>query len=120
MLIQTIADPMTLHAAARNRITVVTQVIGDTVNEPTFSYDGELLNVRTFLGLPGVQFTVLPGAKELTVTFTFSSARGSSYQMSEVLGNPLAHLSPMPPVFPQTLPTGAPAGEVAIFTVIGQ
>lgn len=119
MLIQTIANPMTLHGAAKDRVTIVTRVTGDTVNEPTFSYDGARLDVRQFLGLPGVQFTVLPGAKELALTLTFTSVKGSSYQLAELLGQP-PQLSPLQPIFPQTLPTGAPAGEVAIFTVIGQ
>jgi hypothetical protein len=118
MIIQTITDPMTLHVAAEDRITIVTQVSGDTVNQPTFSYDGNLLDVQQFLGLPGVQFTVRAGAKELALTFTFSSAGGSTYQLSEVLGGPPARLSPLEPVFSQTLPSGAAAGEVAIFTVV--
>ena len=120
MLIQTIANPMTLHAAAGDRVTIVTQVSGETVNEPTFSYNGARLQVRQFLGLPGVQFTVLPGAKELSLTCMFTSANGGSYRLSEILANLPHRLTPLEPAFPQTLPTGAPAGEVAIFTVIGQ
>jgi hypothetical protein len=119
MLIQTIANPMTLHAAAKDRVTIVTRVTGETVNEPSFNYNDARLDVGQFLGLPGVQFTVLPGAKPLALTFTFSSAQGSSYQLSELLGQP-PQLIQLQPIFPQTLPTGVPAGELVIFTVIGQ
>jgi len=113
MLIQTTTDPMTLHTSSGYRTTVVTQVSGNTVNEPAFSYAGALLTLDRFLGLPGVQFTVLPGAKPLAVTFTLTGAAGSSYQMFEILGNPPARMSALQPVF-------ARSGEVALFTVIGQ